>query len=143
MKISGSKVLDAREHLTIHVTKTDVRLGAKKDATSCAAANAICRQHGAVEARVHASRAYVKKGKTWFRYAVPPSMRNEIIAFDRGGEFAPGEYTLSPVSPTVRLDAPIKKRYAENGSSPQRGRRVKRAYHVVSGVREKMNCDWE
>lgn len=145
MKINGIEVEDADEPVTITVTKNDVRLGSAKAAQSCAAAKAICRQTGATEARVHASRAYIKKGKKWLRFSVSPAMRNEIIAFDRGGQFAPGEYTLVPVQPSVRLDAPRtpSKNGTRNGSIPQRGRRVKRAYHVVSGVREKMQADWE
>ena len=89
MKIEGTAVKDADDHLTITVTKSDVRLGSAKKARSCAAAQAICRQTGATEARVHVSRAYVKKDGKWLRFATPPSMRNEIIAFDRGGIFAP------------------------------------------------------
>ena len=143
MKINGTIVKDADKPVSFTVTKTDVKGGASKKATSCAAARALCREGHAEEARVHASRAYIKKGGKWLRFGVPPAMRNEIIAFDRGGEFAPGTYTLAPLHPAARLDAPTPKRYAETGKKPSAGRRTKRVYHVVSGIRAKMMADWE
>ena len=150
MKINGTPVKDADEKIVVVVTKNDVRTGTLKEAKSCAAANALCRQTGAQEARVHFSRAYLKQGKVWKRYVVPMALRNEIIAFDRGGKFEPGEYTLAPAQPTMRLDAPNKKKYAyENkksllpGTHKQKGKRPKRPYHVVSGVRKRMMADWE
>lgn len=150
MKIAGTAVKDADNKLTVTITKNDVRTGTLKEAKSCAAANALCRQEGAEAALVHFTRAYIKKGKLWRRYFVPNALRAEIIAFDRGGEFKPGKYVLTPVQPTVRLNAPTKKRYAYNnnksllpGTHKQKGKRVKRPYHVVSGVRKKMMADWE
>lgn len=144
MKYNGIEVVDADSPITVSVTKADCRAGAKKNASMCAAAHSLCRQKGIEAARFHLSRAYVKKAGKWLRYSVSPGMRNEIIAFDRGGEFAPGEYILTPVQPSVRLDAPAKRKTGpRNGKFPQRGRRVKRAYHKVSGVREAMQADWE
>ena len=144
MKINGTPVKDANEKLVVTITKNDVRRGTMKEAKACAAANALCRQTGAKEARVHFSRAYLKQGKVWRRYAVPMALRNEIIAFDRGGAFEPGEYTLIPMQPTMRLDAPVKRKTGQkDGSRPQRGNRPKRPYHVVSGVRKRMVADWE
>ena len=147
MKINGTIVKDADEPVSFTVTKSDVTRGASKKATSCAAARALCREGHAQEARIHASRAYIKKGGKWLRFGVTSAMRSEIIAFDRGGEFAPGTYTLTPVQPTMRLDAPTpstRNRYSPPKSKvPARARRTKRVYHVVSGVRAKMMADWE
>ena len=146
MKIAGLEVEDANEPLTITVTKSDVRIGAKKNADTCAMAQALCRQTGATAAKVHFSRAYIKMGKKWQRFGVPLALRSEVLAFDRGGAFAPGEYVLSPLQPTVRLDyTPTKKRGARHKEkrTPQRGNKPRRPYHVVSGVRAKMMADWE
>lgn len=146
MKINGVEVKDADEKLVVKITKDDVRKGSLKNANACAAANALCRQEHCDEARVHFSRAYIRKGKKWLRFGVPPALRNEIIAFDRGGTFEPGEYILSPVQPTVRLDRPTPKRYDNvkvKAHRPGAGNRVKRPYHVASGVRAKMMADWE
>ena len=146
MKINGVQVKDADDRLMLTITKDDVRTGAKKNADSCAAASALCRQHQCEAARVHFSRAYIKKGGKWIRFGVPRALRDEIIAFDRGGEFAPGEYILAPVQPTVRLDAPSRKRY-DNRKNKKRGdsvgKKIKRPYHVVTGVRARMQADWE
>ena len=145
MKIAGTDVKDADGKLIVTITKADVRSGAKKNAQSCAAANALCRQHQAEEARVHFSRAYIKKGGKWLRFGVPVALRNEIMAFDRGGEFAPGEYVLAPVQPCVRLDAERTPRYApekRSGAHKSKNKR-KRAYHVATGVRARMMADWE
>jgi hypothetical protein len=144
MKIQGTDVEDADEGLDIVITKNDVRLGSLKNSKSCAAARALCRQEHCEAAFVHFSRAYIKKDGKWKRYAVPPALRNEILAFDRGGTFEPGEYRLYPVQPTVRLDAPTRRKTGpRNNKHPQRGNRPKRPYHVASGVRERMVPDWE
>jgi hypothetical protein len=149
MKIAGTEVADAKEDITITVTKNDVRLGSLKDAKSCAMAQAVCRQEKVDEARIHFSRAYIRKGKKWYRFGVPMALRNEIIAFDRGGAFEPGKYTLSPVQPSVRLgannsyrDPNRDARGREEGGLGKRSKR-KRPYHVVSGVRKRMMADWE
>jgi hypothetical protein len=64
---------------------------------------------------------------------------------NRGGVFEPGEYTLSPVQPSVRLGANNAYRAPNPRDNPKRGARGKRKrpYHVVSGVRAKMMADWE
>lgn len=116
-----------------------MRLGSVKNAKACAAAVALCRQPDVEAARVHLSRVYIKhKREGWVRYATPPALRNEIIAFDRGGAFAPGEYKLSPLQPTIRNrpNAPKKAYKAAKKKVPQRGNRAKP--HVVSGVRQRM-----
>lgn len=56
MKLAGKPVEDATAPLPITITKSDVRQGALKNATSCAAAVAICNQ-GFAEARVHVARS--------------------------------------------------------------------------------------
>ena len=145
MKIAGVDVEDANEKLVLKITKQDVRKGELKSSSACAAANALCRQHHADEARVHFSRAYIRKGKKWLRFGVPAALRNEIIAFDRGGKFEPGEYILAPVQPTVRLDAPIRRNETRVGRHTTTGKRPKRKrpYHVATGVRARMMADWE
>lgn len=146
MKIAGVEVKDADKPMTITVNKADVRAGAKKNANTCAMANAVCRQTGAVAAKIHFSRAYVKKNGQWLRFTVPPALRSEVLAFDRGGEFAPGEYRLGPIQPTLRLDRPAEKRWKPDYNKTRKSATGKRRkpYHVVSGVRARMMvADWE
>lgn len=146
MKIAGKPVKDADEKFVLTITKADVKSGAAKTSSQCAAAKALCRQTGCEEARVHFSRVYIRKQGKWLRFGAPPSLRNEVIAFDRGGEFAPGEYVIGPAQPIVRLDAPSRKRYDNRKNktrSKNSGTKIKRPYHVVSGVRARMQADWE
>jgi hypothetical protein len=143
MRINGTQVKDATKKIVLTITPQDVKSGAKKNANSCAAANALCRQEGCEAAKVHMSRAYIKKGKTWYRFAVPTALKNEVLAFDRGGAFEPGDYILAPVQPSVRIGAPRthgpkRKNHHSTGKAPAR----KRPYHVVSGVRARMVDEW-
>lgn len=144
MKIQGINVVDANEELELTITERDCQLGKTKSSRECAAARALRRECKAEKAFVHFSRAYVLKEGKWLRFNVPPALRSEVVAFDRGGEFAPGDYVLKKVQPTVRLDAPIKRKAGpRNGKKPQNGNRPKRPYHQVIGVRERMVPDWE
>lgn len=102
MKIEGKPVKDANKQLQITIMPRDVKAGALKNATSCAAAQALVRSGVCQEARVHVNRTYLKEGDKWTRYQTPPALRSEIVAFDRGGTFEPGEYKLLPVCQCAR-----------------------------------------
>lgn len=141
MRIGGIKVVDATRPLPVRVTKLDCTKGDNKNPGSCAAARALLREPGCVEARVHLGRTYIKvtKGREqkWLRYNTPESIRGEIIAFDRGAQFTPGEYILRPMSPASRLGASTGSKAkhrtpAERAKAPKR-----RPPHVVQGVRHR------
>ena len=141
MKIQGIDVVDADKEFEITITPTDVQLGKKKSSRECAAARALCREFKAEKALVHFSRAYVLKDEKWLRFSVRPALRSEIVAFDRGGEFAPGDYVLGRVEKSHRREthAPSRgKKYQNHGTKPHTGNRPKRPYHTVVGVRERM-----
>lgn len=131
MKIEGLKVHDANKPLAFHITKRDCSTGNSKSPLSCAAAKALCRADTIDEARVHIARVYIKSRGKWMRYSTPPALRGEIIAFDRGGSFQPGDYKLSPVQPTVRFGVRKRKPNNLDGSRPQK--RFKP--HIVKGIR--------
>lgn len=132
MEINGSKVVDATKKIVLKITERDVKKGNTKDPGACAAALACMRElPNCTEARVHLGRTYVKTGRNWTRFQTPHSLRSEIVAFDRGGEFAPGEYTLSPLQPTKKASG---KR--QGTSTPKKKPSKPRAkYHTISGVR--------
>lgn len=99
MEIAGKRVVDATKPVTIKITPRDIASGDNKNPSSCAAAKAA--KHSieeCISARVHIGRVYIEQDKKWVRYNTPDSLKQEIIAFDRGGSFAPGEYTLRPIS---------------------------------------------
>ena len=155
MKIGGIEVRDAKGPLEILVTPTDIKRGDTKNPSGCAVAVACKRQLHAVDVRVHLSRVYVKLKRKdekmeWVRYVTPESMRSEIIAFDRGGQFEPGTHTLGEamsqskwqkehrhklksVKPSIRLGRNVKKIKLQ-GSVLQRAPKH-HTYHAVAGVR--------
>ncbi len=133
--IDGLPVIDAKQPIRITITKNDVARADPKEPADCAVARACRRQLHAIEARVHLSRVYVRLNKgNWARYATPKAMRSEIIAFDRGGQFEPGEFELQPVPPSQALTG-----RRQGALKPKGQKRVisnkKRKPHVVTNVR--------
>jgi hypothetical protein len=159
--IEGLQVVDADEPVTVHITKADCERGSKKDPAKCAAALALKRDTACNESRVHLACTYLRFGDRWLRYATPPSLKAEIISFDRGGGFYPGDFRLHPMPKALRLRPPSRmtdgttSRAASefNGekTSGQRARTVTaggtsrnkkpkaepRVFHRVKGVRER------
>jgi len=132
--IAGLPVEDADTPLSISITKNDILHGNTKDPGACAAARCICRMPYVEEARVHVARTYVKMNGRWLRYATPQSLRQEIVSFDRGGTFQPGEYELSPVPEWFR-----EKRGEAHSldTNENRGKTGKKRHkpHKLTGVR--------
>ena len=143
-KSRKGNMVDAKKPMVIHITKSDVRNGSLKDSSSCAAAKAICRQTACEAAKVYIGRTYIKQDGKWVRYATPPSLRNEIIAFDRGGQFEPGDYTLAPVQAVTQFKnrksrAEYMKEYNARPSRAKKEDARKRKAgrrHIVKGIRE-------
>jgi hypothetical protein len=102
--IDGKPVLDADKSVVVRITQSDCERGSKKDPTRCAAALALRRITGCDEARVHVGCTYLRFGNKWLRYATPPSLKAEIISFDRGGGFYPGDFRLHPMPTANRLE---------------------------------------
>jgi len=138
MRINGKRVVDATVPLPVHVTMADVRKGNTKDPGGCAAAQALMRECGFSQARVHLGRVYVEKPDRWVRFMTPESLSREIVAYDRKGKaFEPGEYRLRPPPPTAKLGA----RYRAPGTHGKRtGKRrvhIARVRHVTENVRQR------
>jgi len=108
-KVNGKWVIDADEPVTVRITRGDISKAAALDPGCCVMANAIKRQYK-TEARVHRSRVFLlipgekHKGEDVYRrFVVGAKLHKEIHAFDRGGKFFTGEYTLNPPLPNRRL----------------------------------------
>jgi hypothetical protein len=101
--INGKPVVDADKPVMLQITQADCKHGSKKDPTRCAAALALKRATGCDECRVHIACTYLRFGDKWLRYATPPSLKAEIISFDRGGGFYPGDFRLHPMPASLRL----------------------------------------
>lgn len=130
MKISGLPVADAKRDQVIRITNSDVKRGGVKDPTTCAAALACRRDLQCTEAQVHIGRTYVKHGRSWVRYVTPSSLKYEIVAFDRGGQFEPGEYVL--IAPKGALALGYEK---PTGPKKKKGRK-RETYHVITNIRQ-------
>lgn len=141
MKINGKKVVDATKPATINITKHDTTAGDNKNPSSCAAARAAVRDFECVSARVHIGRVYIEEAKRWVRYKTPDALRTEIVAFDKGGSFQPGEYVLNPPAPSARLarsgsaTGKTKKKPSRTKSPRKLIAKIKR--HEVTGIRPK------
>jgi hypothetical protein len=89
--------------------------------------------------RVHIGRIFVETPKEWVRYKTPHTLRDEIVAFDRGGEFLPGSHevkTLTEGEQRYIDDKVWRKRVAEaRAREPAKKDRKKRITHIVPGVR--------
>lgn len=104
MKINGLPVVDAKDSITLVVTAKDIENAKKKNQAECAAAVACRRQLKASEARVHLGRTYIRFNGKYRRYITSSALRDEIVAFDRGGRFQPGEYMLMNMQPSRQYD---------------------------------------
>lgn len=131
MKIDGKPVVDAKRPLLLSISPLDVKRGKTKKPEACAAALALRREAHCKTARVHLGRTYVETPKAWVRYQTPRSVRTEIISFDRGASFAPGDYTFSPLAPTQLLGQRRGSKKSDNNKSHKT-----RPRHHVAGVRE-------
>lgn len=129
MKINGLPVKDGKALITLVVTANDVKRASIKDPTKCAAVRACKRALGASEARVHVGRTYLRYNGHWERYLTSKPLRTEIVAFDRGGKFSPGEYSLLKMQPSRKGDV---SRDSRKNRNPKAKRRK---YHVLTNIR--------
>ncbi len=140
MEINGKKVVNATKKLKIHITPRDASEGASKNPSSCAAARAVKRDApDCVSARVHIGRVYVETPTKWIRYKTPDSLRSEIIAFDRGGAFDPGDYLLGiPETREPKTSGGgINKSNNPKTKGPRKMLIAKIKRHEVTGIRPK------
>ncbi len=134
LEINGLPVIDAKKAIVVRITKNDISKAIPKQPDGCAIVRACIRGLHVLEARVHLSRIYLRtNASNWQRYATPPALRDEIIAFDRGGTFSPCEATLA----VVRASARTGKGTQGGPSVPpaQRSGKKRRKHHVVTDVR--------
>lgn len=133
-EIDGIPVIDAKKSIQLEINERDVKFADKKEPADCAAARACRRSLHAIEARIHLGRVYIRMNKgNWNRYITSRPLRAEIIAFDRGGAFEPGEYSLLAPGPNKKLTGKRKggiKPFIRGASNKKR-----RKPHVVTNVR--------
>jgi hypothetical protein len=137
LKIDGMPVHDAKSRVVIEISRQDINAGKSKEPSSCAAARACLRQvPKCTSVRVYKSRTYLKVRNKWFRYHTPESMRLEIVAFDRGTNFMPGVYVLSPMQPSHRGSGKTQSKTKAPNGKKKVVKNKRPPYHLIEGVRE-------
>jgi hypothetical protein len=135
-------IIDATETVLIEVTKRDVNseLAERQSPSSCLLARACKRDMEAVQVRVHLTRIYVLKDKQWHRFIASRNLETEIVVFDRGGDFQPGQYLLRRPQKSQQLGAaraaPRKPRKSGPHKSPYLPRHVFENVRVRPGAKE-------
>lgn len=123
------KVSDATGTVDVSVTAADDKASRKKDHAECAMAMACKREMKLDGVIVSRKTAYLIKGGTATRYELPESTSREVVSFDRGSGFAPGDYHLRPPSESRRLGA------ITGGGGPTKTTRKIRRVHHTAGIR--------
>ncbi len=145
--IYGRPVENAKRKIFVHITPADVKNSRKLVPGACAAAKALLRTvPNCIKARVHLGRTYIMRDdERWYRYKTPEALRTEIVAFDRGGKFQPGDYELRPMSPSAliprRPNATRSETNRTTGATNQT--KAPRKFHVTKGVRPHVGVSQE
>ena len=102
--INGRQCIDATKSMTLNITNNDCTLASRKDHANCVISRACMKSTGS-DALVYVSRVYIKQTyqDVWVRYIVTNTLRTQVVAFDQGGAFAEGTYTLYAPNSCKRL----------------------------------------
>jgi hypothetical protein len=133
--IDGRPVHNAAMPVRLNVTAADIKDGAPLNPYACAIALAAVRQvKGATAAKVHLSCCYIMVNGEWRRYRMQEHTTREVVAYDRGGKFIPGEYDLMPVS-AAELVRRVDRIRGGKPKAATKSRRMPRR-HYTEGVRD-------
>ena len=126
-----SKIVDSRKPLSIEVTGRDVNSAKRKDHQVCAMAVACKRKFKLDGVIISVKRAYAIKGNRAVRFDIPETVSREIVSFDRGAEFVPGNYRLNAIPKSSRSG-----RSTPRAPRPNGGRKRPYAHiHKTEGIR--------
>lgn len=132
-------IINAKEKLTIDVPPKLARSKRRRNAYHCVFAEACNRLPEVAEAIIHLSTAYIRfRGEEhWTRYRVHTRLRDQIVIFDRYGDFEPGEYSLGCIQPSHQASG---RRQGTTGTGTRwTEERRKRKRVFVKGVRAPAN----
>ena len=126
-------VTDGSRDIEINVGDRDIANAQRRKHPECALAVACKREYQVKGIIVALSVAYlITKDDEAIRYMVPQSARNEIIIYDRNGEFAPGVYHF------LKPDRHHKIGVRSTRTNPNKGKNGKskgRYRHLTENVR--------
>lgn len=116
------KVVNSPKGILVSVNESDCKNAVPNSPQACAMAKAIKRKYKAEGAVIGIKSSYVISGTIAIRFFTPVSVQREITSFDRHGDFEPGHYCLSPISPS--------KRNVKRSGPPRSGsHKIKRIVH--------------
>jgi hypothetical protein len=124
-------VVDAKRGIKIHVSPKDSKPDGRRKHQECAMAVACKRQFNLDGVIISRERAYTIKNNVATRYLFSSSVSKEIVSFDRGGEFNPGDYKLCRPSKSARLG----KYQGSKNSGPKLSKPRPRFRHVTQHIR--------
>jgi len=125
-----TKVIDADTPVSVQVTSADDKAGKRYEQDVCAMAVACKRTFKVDGVIVSRKVGYLVRGDVATRYNLPESVSREVVSFDRGAGFAPGQYQMTPPEPSRRLGRMTGGNKQSNGNG-----RPKRVVHQTSNVR--------
>jgi len=139
-RIDGQPVANSATSIRLTITERDIKDGAPLNPNACAIALAAQRHiEGVTAARAHLGCIYLMIRGKWRRFHTSGALSREIVAFDRGGKFYPGEYDLLPVPAHTLI-----KRARKPSSTPRRrGPPRRRKPHYTEGVRSTAHSNEE
>lgn len=115
---------DGRDDVVVEVTKRDCSKAARKNHNACALARACEHMVGVDGAIISRSTAFLVAGRTALRYLLSSAAAREIVSFDRGAGFTPGEYILKAPTPSQAMGSrPLKGARGRKTAAPRRVRR--------------------
>jgi hypothetical protein len=144
-RIGGLPIRNLKKALVLNITENDCRKGNKKTPNSCAAALSAKRLPGVSEARIYLNRVMLKIGRVWYRGVTPKGLRTEIVSFDRGGKFHPGEFTIGAISPRLAKYISGKQQGTDKKTSNTMKHRAKNRrpkLRVLQSVRNNAHADY-
>ena len=131
--IAGKPVVAGSARMLLDINQRDISQGKAKDPGGCAAARCILRSYSdAISARVHLGRTYIEFTDFWMRLKTPTSLRSEIIAFDRGGAFEPGQHELTPLCPSELRKYNGKRQGSDKDGSTKKRKHIAKARRITN-----------
>lgn len=130
-----TSVKDAKEPITVEVTKADNSSAKVRNHKACAMAVACKRKMQAAGVIVSVATAYVIQGNHATRYQLPESVSREVVSFDRDAGFAPGEYTMIPFTESRKLGTSYGSRGGNREIIEPGKLKKQRKHHKTTGIR--------
>jgi hypothetical protein len=147
MKIDGIEVVDSKVDMWLGVSDDHVaqskQINGRANGEACAGWCSAMATKGVHGAAINLAVCYILKGtaknKKWHRFWTSPSLRTEIISYDRSGVFHPGDYPLHAVPKSARAQ----RGKAHSLGAPKHGRpgfHRRKRNPILTGVRAHALC---